>query len=302
MIIMIVIRFSYDKGITMIKYRIFLNVTETGDFTKTAERFGYTQSAVSQMMKSLEEELKITLFTRTKHGIHLTSDGKAMLPYIRRLCDDYARVLGQSSAINHLDGAEIRIGTFASISANFLPYAIKRFKEIYPSVKFKLLQADYETVKTWIKDGVVDFGFLTVDVAEELERDFLMCCEYGYTRKSTPKQSIDRQIRNIKALFPNAIILQETYTGTKIDRKEWNKLYRAVKAGDTIIFDSVSRMSRNAAEGFEAYEALYNRGVHLIFLKDQLPSFLRLILYPCILHLNKHLLKEVVLKIMPYED
>ncbi len=174
MIIMIVIRFSYDKGITMIKYRIFLNVTETGNFTKTAERFGYTQSAVSQMMKSLEEELKITLFTRTKHGIHLTSDGKAMLPYIRRLCDDYARVLGQSSAINHLDGAEIRIGTFASISANFLPYAIKRFKEIYPSVKFKLLQADYETVKTWIKDGVVDFGFLTVDVAEELERDFLI--------------------------------------------------------------------------------------------------------------------------------
>lgn len=95
-----------------------------------------------------------------------------------------------------------------------------------------------------------------------------MCCEYGYTRKSTPKQSIDRQIRNIKALFPKAVIIQETYTGTKIDRKEWNKLYRAVKAGDTIIFDSVSRMSRNAAEGFEAYEALYNRGVHLIFLKE----------------------------------
>ena len=95
-----------------------------------------------------------------------------------------------------------------------------------------------------------------------------MCCEYGYTRKSTPKQSIDRQIRNIKALFPHAVIIQETYTGTKIDRKEGNKRCRAVKAGDTIICDSVSRMSRNAAEGFEAYEALYNRGVHLIFLKE----------------------------------
>ena len=95
-----------------------------------------------------------------------------------------------------------------------------------------------------------------------------MYCEYGYTRKSTPKQSIDRQIRNIKALYPYAVIIQETYTGTKIDRKEWNKLYRAVKEGDTIIFDSVSRMSRNAAEGFDAYEALYNRGVNLIFLKE----------------------------------
>ena len=95
-----------------------------------------------------------------------------------------------------------------------------------------------------------------------------MCCEYGYARKSTPKQSIDRQIRNIRAVYPSAVILQETYTGTKIDRKEWNKLYKAAKEGDTIIFDSVSRMSRNAAEGFEAYEALYNRGVNLVFLKE----------------------------------
>ena len=95
-----------------------------------------------------------------------------------------------------------------------------------------------------------------------------MCCEYGYARKSTPKQSIDRQIRNIRAVYPHAVILQETYTGTKIDRKEWNKLYKAAKEGDTIIFDSVSRMSRNAAEGFEAYEALYNRGVNLVFLKE----------------------------------
>lgn len=91
---------------------------------------------------------------------------------------------------------------------------------------------------------------------------------YGYTRKSRQKQSIDRQIRNIKALYPGAIIIEETYTGTTIDRKEWKKLFKAVQAGDTIIFDSVSRMSRNAEEGFEAYEALYNRGVNLIFLKE----------------------------------
>lgn len=95
-----------------------------------------------------------------------------------------------------------------------------------------------------------------------------MCVEYGYTRKSTPKQSIERQIRNIKAEYPKAVIIQETYTGTKMDRKEWNKLYNGVKPGDTIIFDSVSRMSRNADEGFEAYESLFNRGINLIFIKE----------------------------------
>ena len=77
-----------------------------------------------------------------------------------------------------------------------------------------------------------------------------MCKVYGYARISKQKQSIERQIRNINAEYPSAIIVKEAYTGTKIDRKEWNKLVRIVKGGDTIVFDSVSRMSRNAAEGF----------------------------------------------------
>lgn len=91
---------------------------------------------------------------------------------------------------------------------------------------------------------------------------------YGYARISTNKQSIERQIRNIKREYPEAVMIQEAYTGTKIDRKEWNRLYKTVKSGDTIIFDSVSRMSRNADEGFEVYQTLYNRGVNLVFLKE----------------------------------
>ena len=91
---------------------------------------------------------------------------------------------------------------------------------------------------------------------------------YGYCRISRAKQSIDRQIRNIKAEYPDAIIIQEVFTRTRLDRKEWQKLYKAVKAGDTIVFDSVSRMSGNADEGFTAYEELYNRGVKLVFLKE----------------------------------
>lgn len=91
---------------------------------------------------------------------------------------------------------------------------------------------------------------------------------YGYCRISRAKQSIERQIRNIKAEYPEALIIQEVFTRTRLDRKEWLKLYKAVKAGDTIVFDSVSRMSGNADEGFTAYEELYNRGVKLVFLKE----------------------------------
>lgn len=91
---------------------------------------------------------------------------------------------------------------------------------------------------------------------------------YGYCRISKAKQSIERQIRNIKAAYPEALIVQEVFTRTRIDRKEWQKLFNKVKSGDTIVFDSVSRMSGNANDGFAAYEDLYNKGVSLIFLKE----------------------------------
>lgn len=92
---------------------------------------------------------------------------------------------------------------------------------------------------------------------------------YGYARISRKEQSIDRQIRNIKTAYPEAVIVQEAYTGTKLDGREkmlW--LASRVKAGDTIVFDSVSRMSRNAAEGVALYEDLFRRGVELVFLKE----------------------------------
>ena len=93
---------------------------------------------------------------------------------------------------------------------------------------------------------------------------------FGYCRISTRHQSISRQIRNIKKEFPEAIIVEEIYTGTKFQgRDKLKKLIKTVKEGDTIVFDSVSRMSRNADEGFELYEELYNRGINLIFLKEQ---------------------------------
>lgn len=92
---------------------------------------------------------------------------------------------------------------------------------------------------------------------------------YGYCRISTKTQNIERQHRNILAAYPTAKIIDETYTGTKFEgRKEFNKLLNVAKEGDTIVFDSVSRMSRNSAEGFKLYEELYNKGIELVFIKE----------------------------------
>lgn len=95
-----------------------------------------------------------------------------------------------------------------------------------------------------------------------------MCIVYGYCRVSRAKQKVQRQIDNIKAYNPDAVIIAEAFTGTKMDRPKWSNLYRKVKCNDTIIFDEVSRMSRDAEEGFKVYKELYERGLNLIFLKE----------------------------------
>ena len=91
---------------------------------------------------------------------------------------------------------------------------------------------------------------------------------YLYCRISKRTQNIERQKRNLKEAFPDGIIIEEAYTGTTAARPAWTRIFKKAAPGDTIAVDSVSRMSRNAEEGMEIYEELYNRGVNLVFLKE----------------------------------
>ena len=99
------------------------------------------------------------------------------------------------------------------------------------------------------RQGVVIIA-VSIQTVVKLNTNGADTMTYGYCRISTKKQNIERQERNIKATYPEALIRKEVYTGTKSDRKEWSKLLKALKPADTVVFDSVSRMSRNAEEGF----------------------------------------------------
>lgn len=109
---------------------------------------------------------------------------------------------------------------------------------------------------------------------------------FGYVRISTKKQSLNRQITNILKIYPEAKIYQETFTGITTNRPEWKKLKKIVQCGDTIVFDSVSRMSRNAIEGIDEYFKFFEKGINLIFLKEQ---YINTALYQEQLKLNQNI-------------
>ena len=91
---------------------------------------------------------------------------------------------------------------------------------------------------------------------------------FGYARVSTAKQDLERQIRNILREAPDAEIITEKYSARTQARPEWRKLFASLQDGDTLILDSVSRMSRNEEEGYKEYLELYERGVTLKFISE----------------------------------
>ena len=144
----------------MNSYHAFIKALETGSFTKAAEELGYTQSAISQMVHSLEKELSTTLILRSRKGITLTPDGKEFLPYIRNIYNSQRELAEKHKEMEGLQEGLIRIGTFSSVSCHWLPLLIKEFKQLYPTVRFELKQGNYKENAEWIKEGTVDFGFI----------------------------------------------------------------------------------------------------------------------------------------------
>lgn len=92
----------------------------------------------------------------------------------------------------------------------------------------------------------------------------------GYARVSTPTQKLDRQIKNLKEAYPDIIIVSEVFTGSTDNRPKWKKLLRQCRSGmvKKLVFDEVSRFSRNAEEAIVEYKELFNLGIELEFLKE----------------------------------
>jgi DNA-binding transcriptional LysR family regulator len=151
------------------RYSIFCKVVELGSFTKTAEAMGFTQSSVSQSVKTLEEELGTTLVNRKTGAISLTKDGRQYYPFILSIYNAERLLEQKNKEMSGLEDAVISIGTFTGISRTVLPAMMRDFQREYPSVTFELAQDNYDGIHEMIKDGTVDFGFTNSDYTTDLD-------------------------------------------------------------------------------------------------------------------------------------
>lgn len=159
------------------KYEAFLKTVELGSLTRAAEALGYTQSGITYILNSLEEQLGLTLIKRDRTGVQLTSDGIEMLPYIEDLCDRWHRIHEKTDQLHGMDSGQVRIGTFTSVSTHWLPDIIRTFRKDYPNITFELVHGDYSQIEELLLHGKIDVGFTQLPVSDGLNYVYLKADE-----------------------------------------------------------------------------------------------------------------------------
>lgn len=146
--------------INLQKLETLLAAVDTGSITAAGEKLSYSQSGVSRMIGDLEREWGVNLLERDKRGVRLTSDGERLIPRVRAVCQEYARLMTEVDDLHGLRTGKIRIGTFSSIATHYLPDILRAFRRDYPGMEYELLLGDYTEIEDWIRTGRVDLGFL----------------------------------------------------------------------------------------------------------------------------------------------
>jgi len=143
------------------KYEVLLRAADCGSLTRAAEEMGYTQSGISHMMKSLENEFGFPVLVRRRSGVSLTHGGETILPFLRTIVNANNHLNQNVSQLNGLDIGTINIGAFSSISISWLPHIIDEFHRDYPNITLNIIEGSAHTLEQLFDENRLDIAFLS---------------------------------------------------------------------------------------------------------------------------------------------
>lgn len=181
---------------TLLTYQVFKTVADQGSFRKAADIMGLTPSAISHAISSMENELGFSVLNRSKNGVTLTNYGEHLLPYINVVLNSDESLQQAIAEFNGLKQGKVKVGCFSSICTNWMPDIMHSFQEEYPGITIEVFQGTYDDVTYWLKNGVVDLGFLSVSSAgdipiEPLYKDPLLCIMPKGTKRTGDPEYIE---------------------------------------------------------------------------------------------------------------
>lgn len=143
------------------KLKLFVDIAKTGNITSSAERLGYTQSAVSHAIAKLEAETSLSLLKRNNQGVQLTRDGALLLPKVESLLFQYENLLQEIESMKCLEKGRLSIGSYASMARTFLPSVIKEFHKLYPLIEISIQECAYKELCDAVLNQTVDLAFMS---------------------------------------------------------------------------------------------------------------------------------------------
>lgn len=156
------------------RLEIILELFYGKTLAEVAEKYSYTPSAISHMLKSMEADFGIKLFYRDRTGVTATPEGRAIFEYMESTVTAYRVMKQEADKLGKIESGLIRVGAFISVIVSWLPFIINSFKEEYPHVHFEILQGNYEMTQEWIQSGYIDCGFtIGAEAYEDLESQLI---------------------------------------------------------------------------------------------------------------------------------
>ena len=225
---------------TLLSYQVFMAVVEQESFQKAAQALKLTPSAISHAVSAMEEELGSMLFVRSRHGVYLTNYGKELFPYIKNVLNSDEYLQQAVAQFNGMQKGLGRLGTFNSACVEWLPSLLKDFERKYPKVRLDIYQGTYDDVYHWLRDGIVDLGFLSSTSVGELAyvpvyEDRLVCV--------TPKgfQTKHPGYVTIEELREQRFVIQRE--GCDADVNHFLEKYHLSGSGGSRILDDMSAIA-----------------------------------------------------------
>lgn len=211
------------------KYEIFLNAVDLGGLKKASEEFGYTQSAISKMMNSLESEIGFPLTTRSNQGITLTPEGERALPMIRKLVEYNSALEKEFAAIRDENSGLIRIGTLATTGFIWMPAVLHDFNERFPDIQVETFEENSQKyLQQWLEKGIVEICLFNYN--PELKVDWIRIRDDPYVallpREHPLASGTDDDVVPVKKLFSQKMILFKAHEG--LDKE----VVRLMEGGD----------------------------------------------------------------------
>lgn len=258
-------------------YRIFYIVAKNGNITRASKELLISEPAVSKSIKNLEGYLGAPLFTRTKKGVNLTTEGITLYEYISKGIEYFKSGEAKFNELINLESGTIRIGINTTLTKEFLMPYLETFHKLYPNINIEIRTNLTSELKSMLKDGLIDMHILNL-TNEETKNDFNIIKCKTITDCFVSNKPIKEKI-SIKELNNYPLILQDKNSNTRKFLDNFANKYEItlkpkIEIGSYYLVSEFSRIGLGIGYVTKDYikNNLDNKELFIVPIKEKIPS------------------------------